>query len=214
LDGHLKLVPSDRRYPRLLNEVHRNEAPPELTYLGNLELLSRPGLAVIGSVRCPAGLILRAQDLAGVLKDANFNILGGFHSPVEREMVTVLLRGSVGLTVGIARGLASMRLPKQYWKPLADGKLLLLSLSQSDRRITRRLAWKRTRLLALLADLVLVVHAAHGSDTSDLCEFLLSVGKKVVGFEHPANKHLAQYGVTLVEGSAIRGHIQGTTAQP
>lgn len=51
-------------------------------------------LALVCSVKCPGDLILKTYDLAQQLREAEVTIIGGFHSLMERECLTILLRGN------------------------------------------------------------------------------------------------------------------------
>jgi predicted Rossmann fold nucleotide-binding protein DprA/Smf involved in DNA uptake len=54
----------DPRYPARLRQRLGTDAPPDLTALGNLDLLFRPMTALFCSARCPGNVILRAYDQA------------------------------------------------------------------------------------------------------------------------------------------------------
>src|SRR5947208_16948455 len=56
-------------------------------------ILSKPMLAFFCSERCPGDLIVTACDLATKLRDAAVPVISGFHSPVEKECLRILLRG-------------------------------------------------------------------------------------------------------------------------
>jgi predicted Rossmann fold nucleotide-binding protein DprA/Smf involved in DNA uptake len=129
-------------------------APSELTALGNLNLLSQPTTALFCSARCPGKLILRTYDQAAQWRDAGHCVVSGFHSPVEKECLRILLRGEPPIIICPARGLPK-RIPPDWEKPLADGRLLILSIfPQTESRITAA--------LAALADQVFVAYATPG----------------------------------------------------
>ena len=55
------------------------------------------------------------------------------------------------------------RIPPDWKKPLADGRLLILSIfSQTESRITADLAARRNELVAALADQVFVAYGTPG----------------------------------------------------
>jgi hypothetical protein len=55
------------------------------------------------------------------------------------------------------------RIPPDWKKPLADGRLLILSIfPQTESRITADLATRRNELVAALADQVFVAYATPG----------------------------------------------------
>ena len=153
---------NDPRYAARLRQRLGTDAPPDLTALGNLDLLSRPMTALFCSARCPGSVILRAYDQAAQWRDAGHCVIGGFHSPVEKECLRILLRGSQPIIICPARGLPK-RIPPEWKKPLADGRLLILSIfPNTEKRITADLATRRNELVATLADEVFVAHATPG----------------------------------------------------
>jgi len=114
---------------------------PALGLVGAAELLRRPLVALFCSRRCPGELILRTYDLARRLRDAGVAVISGFHTPMEREALHFLLKGSQPLVVASARSLEGMRVPAAYRGPLAQGRLLLASaFGAGERRITAELA--------------------------------------------------------------------------
>lgn len=84
---------------------------PTVWAWGELGILRQPLLGLFCSVRCPSQAILRAHDLAHALRDAGIPVVAGFHSPVERECLRMLLRGSQPVVICPARGLERMRVP-------------------------------------------------------------------------------------------------------
>jgi len=57
-------------------------------------------------------------------------VISGFHSLVEQECLAVLLRGPQPVIVCPARGLARMRLKREYKEPMVAGRLLQRKTSQ------------------------------------------------------------------------------------
>ena len=66
-----------------------------VTAKGNLEVLHKPLVGFFCSVRCPGDIILKTYDLARALRKTDVTIVGGFQSPMEKECLDLLLRGSV-----------------------------------------------------------------------------------------------------------------------
>lgn len=195
----------DEAYPPSLG-VLGEVAPERLWLLGNADILQRRKLALFGSVRCPAALILQAHDLAQALKRQERAVVSGFHAPVEKEVLAVLLGGSTPLVIGVTRGLKGMRLPSAWRKPLEEGRLLLLSAFEGARRVDARLALQRNRLLAVLADEVLVIHAAQGGKSEVSCRELVGWQKPVYALAHSANEYLRHAGVKLKSLEEIAHH--------
>src|SRR5579862_744755 len=60
---------------------------------GNLLLLSTPEPGMICSSQCPGTIVLKTYDLVRGLRDRGTVMVGGFHSPREKESLSILLRG-------------------------------------------------------------------------------------------------------------------------
>jgi predicted Rossmann fold nucleotide-binding protein DprA/Smf involved in DNA uptake len=152
----------DLGYPARLGERLGADAPPQLAALGNLDLLALPKIALLCSARCPGRVILAAYDQAAKWRDAGRCVISGFHSPVEKECLRILLRGSQPIIICPARSLPQ-RVPPEWKKPLAAGRLLILSaFAATATRVTAALAARRNEFVAALADEVHIVHATPG----------------------------------------------------
>ena len=71
-------------------------------------------------MKCPGDLILQTYDLAQQLRDTGTTVIGGFHTPMERECLTILLRGAQPVIVCPARSIDNLRLPQAFKQPLAS----------------------------------------------------------------------------------------------
>jgi predicted Rossmann fold nucleotide-binding protein DprA/Smf involved in DNA uptake len=157
---------SDAGFPARL----RSDAPAQFFAVGSLDLLALPKTALFCSARCPGDAILRAYDQAARWRDAGRCIISGFHSPVEKECLRILLRGNQPIILCPARSLP-MREPTEWRQPLADGRMLILSgFRAAENRITTELAACRNELVAALADEVWFAHIAPGSLTEQLAK--------------------------------------------
>jgi len=164
----LALNVADTRHPARLRE-RLGERPPNLCAIGNLDLLALPKIVLFCSARCPGDAILRTYDQAAKWRDEGHCIISGFHSPVEKECLRILLRGSQPVIICPARSLETMRLPRNWKKPLADGRLLILScFSTRNRRVTASLAARRNEFVAALADEVWFAHITPGGEMQRL----------------------------------------------
>jgi predicted Rossmann fold nucleotide-binding protein DprA/Smf involved in DNA uptake len=107
----VRLQQGDPTYPLTLREYFGERAPKTLTASGNLDILQRKKLALFCSVKCPGTLILQTYDLARVLRNAGVTVISGFHSPMEKECLALLLRGTQPVIVCPARSIERMRVP-------------------------------------------------------------------------------------------------------
>ncbi|MEW6375790.1 MAG: DNA-processing protein DprA [Thermodesulfobacteriota bacterium] len=190
---HLKQ--SDSGYPTTLQRYFGDRGLGFIEALGNLELLKGKKLAFFCSVKSPGNLILKAHDLAQRLKEEGITVISGFHSPIEKECLKILLRGTQPIIICPARSLKGMRLRGEYKKPLEEGRLLLLSpFKENQRRNTVETAMERNRFVAALADAVFVAHASPNSKMEKFCREVLKLDKPLYTFESEANKFLINIG--------------------
>ena len=173
---------------------------PKIKSMGNLSLLDEPLTALFCSNRCPGDLILKTYDLARAMRDAGVPIIGGFQTPMERECLRLLLRGEQPIVVCPARGIDSMRIPRDWRSALDAGRLLLLSpFPATVRRPTTELAAQRNDLVASLASRVFIAHAAPGSKTEAFARKLASSDKPLLTLGSPANTNLVEMGARMLQ---------------
>ena len=154
-------------------------------------------LALLSSARAPAGILLAVHDLAQAWRHGATVIVSGFHSPVEREAFTVLLRGPARLVWVPARAMPR-RLPPDVRAALAAGRLTIESpFDERVKRATRETAAARNRTVCDRAAAVLVAYAHPGGETKALAHALLAAGKPVYTVDHPANTALLAIGAQV-----------------
>ena len=193
----------DPRYPPGLVGLLDRHAPEALYTLGNLTLLDRRYVGFICSVRCPGSLILRAFDLAQHLRALDQPVISGFHAPLEREVLGVLLRSPVPLVKALARGLPK-RVEPELQEPLAQGRLLLVSpFAPTVRRATREQADFRNRVVAALSSRVFVAYAAPGGRTEALVRELRRRCVAVYTFDAPETANLRALGARPLAEMAL-----------
>jgi predicted Rossmann fold nucleotide-binding protein DprA/Smf involved in DNA uptake len=182
--------PPALRSGALLGSCHR------IWTIGNIQILGRHLLGFFCSARCPGNVILQAYDLSRALRDAGIPVIGGFHSPMEKECLELLLRGTQPVVLCPARGIERMRLPVAWRTSLAEGRLLILSpFASPHRRPTAALSEHRNRFVATLAAEIFVAHASAGGRTERLCAEIMAQGRRIYTLDLPENARLVQRGV-------------------
>lgn len=143
--------------------------------IGDLRILEKPLLGFLCSAKCPGYVILHTYDLARALRDAGVPVIRGFHAPMEKEYLDLLLRGMAPVVVCPARCIEQMRLPATWRTRVAESCLLVLSpFAAQHRRTTAALAEQRNRFVAALTENIFVAHASVGSRTEQLCRDLMA----------------------------------------
>src|SRR5215471_16439841 len=192
----IRLTPTSPHFPPALQSETLLAPYPQIWVLGNLDILTTPLLGFFCATRCPGSVILRTYDLALALREADIPVIGGFHTPMEKECLEVLLRGQQPVVICPARNIERLRLPMSWRKPYDEGRLLMLSpFTARQRRPTIELAEYRNRFVATLATNIFVAYAGPGSKTAQFCGELVAQHRRAYTLDLPDNAHLVQRGV-------------------
>jgi len=193
---HITILESTNpAFPRALRDGILTEPISRLWAIGNIEILHTCLLGFFCATRCPGNVILRAYDLAQALRTASIPVIGGFHTPMEKECLDLLLRGTQPVVMCPARSIERMRLPVEWRRPVQENRLLILSpFGMQHRRVTAVIAEQRNRFVATLAENLFVAHAPAGSRTEHLCMELIAQGRQIHTLQLAENASLIQRG--------------------
>jgi len=125
--------------------------------------------AFLCSKETPGSTILKAFDQAAAWRDAGCCVISGFHSPLERQCLDILLRGQQPIVMVLARSMPALRLPPAQRKALEAGRLAVLSpFAAGEARATAELARQRNRVVAALAERVVFGFVSPGGNLAAL----------------------------------------------
>jgi predicted Rossmann fold nucleotide-binding protein DprA/Smf involved in DNA uptake len=168
-------------YPSILLNRLGEKAPKTLTAIGPIEYLANRKTALFCSIRAPGEAILRAHDMARRMREEGTTVISGFHSSIERECLSILLRGKQPIIVCPARAIERMRIPTECRPAFDAGRILYLSpFVEKPRRVDRDSALYRNELVAALADSVYLAYVQPGGDMERMNLFLRKWGVPVV----------------------------------
>jgi predicted Rossmann fold nucleotide-binding protein DprA/Smf involved in DNA uptake len=178
-------------YPEKVQKYMLKNAPEKIYTLGNLDILNNNLSAIFCSLKCPGSIILKTCDMAQKFKETGITVIGGFHSPVEKEVLTILLQGTHPIIICPARDLEEMKIKPEYKDPFQKGRILFLSpFNKTQKRATAETAIYRNLFVAALADRIIITFAEPSGKTEQLCKDLLNCGKNVYTINHELNKNL------------------------
>lgn len=197
---------SDPDYPARLKTKLRSAATPLLFYGGDLSLLTRDAICVVGS-REPSDTGLSfARSFGAACASQGFAVVSGDARGVDREAMTSALEAS-GHAIGVlAEGLSGAVLVRRNRDPILQGRLLLMSPYDPDARFTVGHAMDRNRYLYALSEAAVIVDSdTSGGTWSGALENLKhNWTPALVRMERdarPGNAKLAQLGLTPIEAS-------------
>ena len=196
----------DSTYPTVLMDRLGGNAPCCLYALGDAKILQNRLLGLVCSTSCPGSIVIKTLDAIRALRDAGVVVIGGFHSPMERECLDILLRGAQPVALCAAKGLAGLRLGHETRRAVGNGRLLVVSpFDVSVRRTTATQAVQRNNLVAALAEAVWVPHATPSSKTWVTIRHALARGQSVLTFMDDENSELIHSGaIPLAVDAMVR----------
>jgi predicted Rossmann fold nucleotide-binding protein DprA/Smf involved in DNA uptake len=160
-------------YPSVLRARLGENAPVALIVLGDPSLLRPRRTALFCSARTPGDAILRTHDAARRMRDEGVTVISGFHSPIEKECLRILLRGKQPVIICAARAIEAMRIPKECQGAFDAGRVLFLSpFTQQPVRITKESAVRRNEVVAALADDAYIAYVSPGGGTARIADML------------------------------------------
>ena len=158
-----------------------DSAPPTLHSVGPATLLVPRKTALFCSARAPGAAILRAHDAARRLRDEGATVISGFHSPLEKECLRILLRGTQPIIICLARAMPQKLVLGECRPAFQAGRILYISpFETTPLRVTRASAIRRNEVVAALADEAFIAHIEPGGETERLAGKLREWGVPVI----------------------------------
>ena len=153
----------DENYPRLLKlALNRNQLPPVLCYAGDLQILERQTIGIIGSRNAGESSLAFTREIAQFLAEKGANVISGNARGVDRaafEGATSTDNGhtTVVLPHGI-RKLSGVQMRNLVPK-IEAGNVLLMSQFHPDAPWVVSRAMERNKVVTGLAQVVIVAEA-------------------------------------------------------
>ncbi|MEY2407897.1 MAG: hypothetical protein QOF48_567 [Verrucomicrobiota bacterium] len=148
---------ADSRYPKRLKARLKEDAPPLLYGCGEIALLEKGGLAVVGSRHVDDELISFTETVGRLGAEAHRTIVSGGAKGIDRAAMYGAL-GAGGEVAGVmADSLERAALARDNREPLMEGRLVLISPYDPAAGFNVGHAMKRNKIIYGLADAGLVV---------------------------------------------------------
>ncbi|MBW6533748.1 MAG: DNA-binding protein [Mariniphaga sp.] len=138
--------------------------------MGNTEHLKQTKTAFFCSRKVPAGIILKSYDWAKQQREAGNCIVCSNHSPIEKDVFDIFLKGKQPLILALPRGL------KKRWEPeimeaIQSNRLLIVGpFDTTVTRITRETALQKNETIIALADEIVAGYVEKGGQLEELLE--------------------------------------------
>jgi predicted Rossmann fold nucleotide-binding protein DprA/Smf involved in DNA uptake len=175
-DVHLMLR-ADVAYPEALAErLAERWLPYYFFYRGDLELLTEPGVCILGGRQARREAMALAAGLGRSLAERKVPLLGGYDQGVDRAALDAAREVGGRLTIMLPLGLVPFAgVARSMQAEIAEGRLLLLSPFEPEAAHSPALAEARqVPLVALAEALVLIAPETAPEDWATLPPFLLA----------------------------------------
>lgn len=187
--------------------------PSRLWYLGNTSLLKQPIVGILSARAGASDLSSNTAELLRQVAGSKATFIGGWHSPLEKESLKILLRESPPTIVCLAKSINRFGFLQELKTLLNQDRLLLLThCSPHAKRISRDASVRRNHLAAGLANVLLVLAAPEGSATFKLARSVIELPKPVFALEHPANESLLASGAFSATFERIQKSLRNKNA--
>src|SRR5713101_7006345 len=158
---HLLTVLDDK-YPKLLkSSLKREQTPPVLFYAGDLRILERQTIAIIGSRKAGEESLAFTRAVSSYLAEHGANVISGNARGVDRTAYEGATSTEGCTTVVLPHGIR--KLSGVQWRALLEkieaGKVLLLSQFHPDAQWVVSRAMERNKVVTGLAQIVIVAEA-------------------------------------------------------
>jgi predicted Rossmann fold nucleotide-binding protein DprA/Smf involved in DNA uptake len=148
---------ADAKYPRRLKARLKEDAPPLLYGCGDIALLEKGGLAVVGSRHVDDELVGFAEGVGRLSAAAHRNIVSGGAKGIDRAAMHGALVAGGDVAGVMADSLERAALARENREPLMEGRLVLVSPYDPAAGFNVGHAMQRNKIIYALADTALVV---------------------------------------------------------
>lgn len=156
-------------------------------------------IAFFCSRSCPGDVILKAQDWANARGPDSAPVIGGFHTPIECDVLRILLRGAAPVTIVLARAVQGYRMSPAVKAAVTAGTARIISpLPATQTRTTAATSEARNRHILTLCGTVLFAHASPGGKTEALARDAIARGSTLFTLPSAYNSNLISLGAKVL----------------
>ncbi|MBW4667081.1 MAG: DNA-protecting protein DprA [Cyanomargarita calcarea GSE-NOS-MK-12-04C] len=153
---------SDSQYPKRLKQKLKHSAPAILYGIGDIELLSMSGLAIIGSRDVDEEGINYTRRIAQTCASSQMQVVSGGARGVDEAAILAVLEVGGKATAVLADSLSKVAVQSKYRAAIMERRLTLISSYDPDAGFNVGNAMGRNKYIYGLSDYALVVSSQEG----------------------------------------------------
>lgn len=199
--GATMFTHADANYPKALRDLP--DAPPVLWVMGDLTVLDRPMIALVGARNASSLGTRMARALAAELSEQGYTIVSGLARGVDTAAHLASLKGG---TVAVMAGGVDVIYPAENTPLAADILKTGLRLSEQPLGLIPQARHfpSRNRLISGLAHAVVVVEAAAKSGSLITARTALDQGREVLAVPgHPIDARASGCNMLIRDGATL-----------
>ena len=180
----------DEKFPKKLYDI--KDPVLYLYYIGNINLINKPSLAIIGSREIEANEKIIAQNQASYFSNQEICIVSGLAIGTDTFAHKGAIKGN-GKTIAILPSGLDNIVPtsnKELAKEILNNNGLLVSEYSIGTKPSKYTFVKRDRIQSALSDAILVIKASETSGTMHAVKAALESNKYVTQIKGNNNKHI------------------------
>jgi predicted Rossmann fold nucleotide-binding protein DprA/Smf involved in DNA uptake len=136
--------------------------------LGNLRLLELYKVAFLCSRKFPEAAALKSHRWADEQREKGICVISGYHSPIEREVLHRLLKGTQPIIIALAKGLTNLE--GELYPHIDAGRLLVITrYADSVSHACEDKCFQRNRMMIGMADEIVIAYASKDGKLERLC---------------------------------------------
>ncbi len=148
---------ADPSYPKRLKTRLKEDAPPLLYGCGDLSLLEKGGLAVVGSRHVDEELISYTEGVGKLAAEAHRTLISGGAKGIDKAAINGALQAGGESVAVMSDSLERAAVARENLEPLMDHRLLVVSPYDPAAGFNVGNAMQRNKVIYALADAGLVV---------------------------------------------------------
>ena len=148
---------ADPAYPKRLKTRLKEDAPPLLYGCGDLTLLEKGGLAVVGSRHVDEDLISYSEGIGKLAAEAHRTLISGGAKGIDKAAINGALQSGGEAVAVMSDSMERAAVARENLEPIMDHRLLLVSPYDPTAGFNVGNAMQRNKVIYALADAGLVV---------------------------------------------------------
>lgn len=157
------LCRSDKNYPRLIKRKLKDKAPAVIFYSGNLELLNKKGIGMVGSRNIDSDILENTKFLSQKAIDEKFIVVSGGAKGVDSVSETAAFECGGGYISFICDSLANRIKKKEVRERIATGRVLYVTVDGPNYPFSAARAMNRNKFIYSLAEGTFILNSDYNS---------------------------------------------------